>query len=102
MENTPLVNWMSRVMRQFLWAMHYIPKHIEFSISHHRLLKSSCMLFFYEINTTPKKVVDGDDASIENTKEKELRNTNIEESKDEPLLEALQRKENQHEDLPKT
>ena len=60
------------------------------------------MLFFYETNATPRKVVNGDDVSIENTKEEEPRNINIEESKDEPPLEALQRKENQHEDLPKT
>ena len=55
------------------------------------------MLFFYETNVTPRKVVDGDDASIENTKKEEPRNINIEESKDEAPLEALQRKENQHE-----
>ena len=79
-----------------------ITKHIEFSISHHRLLKSPCILSSYKTNTTPRKVVDGDDAGIENTKEEEPRNINIEESKDEPSLEALQRKENQHEDLPKT
>ena len=43
-----------------------------------------------------------DDVGIENTKEEEPRNINIEESKDGPPLEALQRKENQHEALPKT
>ena len=58
--------------------------------------------YIYETNATPRKVVDGDDVGIENTKEKELRNNNIEESKDGPPLEALQRKENQHEALPKT
>ena len=79
---------MPRVMRQFLWAMHYIPKHIEFSISHHWLLNSPC-IFFFETNATSKKVVDGDDVGIENTKEEEPKNTNFEESKDEPPLEAL-------------
>ena len=59
------------------------------------------VIFLYETNATPRKVVDGDDVGIENTKEKEPRNNNIEESKDEPPLEALQRKENQHEALPK-
>ena len=60
------------------------------------------MLFFYETNVTPRKVIDGEDTGIENIKEKEPKNTNIEESKDEPPLEVLQRKENQHKDLPKT
>ena len=46
------------------------------------------MLFFYETNVTPRKVVDGEDAGIENTKEEEPRNINIEENKDEPPLEA--------------
>ena len=59
-------------------------------------------IIFDETNATPRKVVNGDDVSIENTKEEEPMNINIEESKDEPPLEALQRKENQHEDLPKT
>ena len=59
-------------------------------------------MLFFKTNHTPRKVVDGDDVGIENTKEEEPRNINIEESKDEPPLEALQRKENQHEDLPKT
>ena len=56
----------------------------------------------FQTNATPRKVVDGEDAGIENTKEEEPKNTNIEKSKDEPPLEVLQRKENQHEDLPKT
>ena len=93
---------MPRVIRQFLWAIHYIPNHIEFSISHHRLLKSPCILSSYKTNTTLRKVVDGDDAGIENTKKEEPKNINIEESKNEPPLEALQRKENQHEALSKT
>ena len=59
-------------------------------------------MLFFKTNPTPRKVVDGDDVGIENTKEEEPRNINIEESKDGPPLEALQRKENQHEDLPKT
>ena len=50
-------------------------------------------MLFYETNATPRKVVDGDDVGIENTKEEEPRNINIEESKDGPPLEALQRKE---------
>ena len=46
------------------------------------------MHIIFETNATPKKVVDGDNAGIENTKEEEPRNINIEESKDEPPLEA--------------
>ena len=46
------------------------------------------MHIILETNATPRKVVDGDDAGIENTKEKELKNINIEESKDVPPLEA--------------
>ena len=60
------------------------------------------MLYFFLINAIPRKVVDGDDVGIENTKEEEPRNTNIKKNKNEPPLEALQRKENQDEDLPKT
>ena len=60
------------------------------------------MHIIFETNASPRKVVDGDDAGIENTKEEEPRNTNIEESKNELPLEALQRKKNQHEDLRKT
>ena len=65
------------------------------------LIVEESMYFFFETSATPRKVVDGDDVGIENTKE-EPRNITIEESKDEPPLETLQRKENQHEDLPKT
>ena len=59
-------------------------------------------IIFLRLTLHLEKVVNGDDAGIENTKEEEPKNTNFEESKDEPPLEALQRKENQHKDLPKT
>ena len=66
------------------------------------LIVEQSMHIIFETNATPRKIVDGDDAGIENIKEEEPRNINIEKSKDEPPLEALQRKENQHEDWPKT
>ena len=77
---------MSRVMRQFLWVMHYIPKHRVFNKS--TLIVEQSMHIFFETNATSKKVVDGDDVGIENTKEEEPKNTNFKESKDEPSLEA--------------
>ena len=55
------------------------------------IVEESMHVIFFETNATPRKVVDGDDVGIENTKE-EPRNINIEESKDEPPLEALQKK----------
>ena len=66
------------------------------------IVEESMHVIFYETNATPRKVVDSDDVGIENTKEEEPKNTNIEESKDEPPMKSLQRKENQHKDLPKT
>ena len=52
------------------------------------LIVEQSMHIIFQTNATPRKVVDGDDAGIENTKEEEPRNINIEESKDEPPLEA--------------
>ena len=52
------------------------------------LIVEQSMHIIFETNTTPRKVVDGDDAGIENTKEEEPRNINIEESKDVPPLKA--------------
>ena len=57
------------------------------------LIVEQSMHIIFETNATPRKVVDGDDAGIENTKEEEPRNIYIEESKDEPPLKAFQRKE---------
>ena len=53
------------------------------------LIVEQSMHIIFETNATPRKIVDGDDTGIENTKEEEPRNINIEESKDEPPLEAL-------------
>ena len=53
------------------------------------LIVEESMHFFYETNATPRKVVDGEDTGIENTKEEEPKNTNFEESKDELPLKAL-------------
>ena len=53
------------------------------------LIVEQSMHIIFETNATPRKVVDGDDAGIENTKEEEPKNTNFEENKDEPPLEAL-------------
>ena len=52
------------------------------------LIVEQSMHIIFETNATPRKVVDGDDAGIENTKEEEPKNTNFEESKDEPPLKA--------------
>ena len=52
------------------------------------LIVEQSMHIIFETNATLRKVVDGDDAGIENTKEEEPKNTNFEESKDEPPLEA--------------
>ena len=51
------------------------------------LIVEQSMHIIFETNATPKKVADGDNAGVENTKE-EPKNTNFEESKDEPPLEA--------------
>ena len=52
------------------------------------LIVEQSMHIIFETNATLRKIVDGDDAGIENTKEEEPKNTNFEESKDEPPLEA--------------
>ena len=69
------------------------------------VVEESIHVVFDETDAAPKKVVldddvdfeDSDNSKVEETKEKEL-----EDSKDDPPLEDLQRKETQHDDLPKT
>ena len=48
---------------------------------------------FYKTNVAPRKVVCDDDVDIEDLKVEESKYKEIEESKDEPSLEDLQRKE---------
>ena len=94
MENTLLVKWMSRVIRQFLWAMHWIPKHIESLTKHHWLLKS-IHIVFYETNSTLRKgVIANDDADFEDQIVEEPKEKDQKDSKEDPPLEELQRKEN--------
>ena len=51
-------------------------------------------IIFYETNATPRKVVeDDDDEDIENIKKKEPKENELENNKEEPLLEDLQRNE---------
>ena len=66
------------------------------------IVKESIYFDFDKNNAAPRKVVYNDDVDIEDLKVKESKDKEIEESKDEPLLEDLQRKEDQHDDLPKT
>ena len=58
------------------------------------MLKSPSILFFYEINAALRKVVVDDDVDIEDLRIEELKDKEeLEDSKEEPSLEDLQRKE---------
>ena len=56
---------------------------------------------FYETNVASRKGVN-DDADFEDQIVEKLKEKDQEDSKEDPTLEDLQRKEDQHEDLPKT
>ena len=68
------------------------------------VVEESIHVVFDETDAAPRKVAVNDDADFEepnNSKDKEPREKEIEASKDDPPLEDLQRKETQHDDLPK-
>ena len=89
-------------MRQFSWAMHWIQKHIVFNKTS-RIVEESIHVVFYETNVALRKgVIANDDADIEDQAVEEPKEKKQEDSKEDPPLEDLQRKEDQHDDLPKT
>ena len=60
-------------------------------------------MLFYETNIAPRKgVITNDDADIEDQIVEESKEKKQEDSKEDPSLEDLQRKKDQHDDLPKT
>ena len=62
------------------------------------IVKETIHVVFYETNATPRKgVIVDDDTNIEEPKEKKQ-----DDRKEDPPLKDLQRKEDQHDDLPKT
>ena len=67
------------------------------------IVEESIHVVFDETSATPRKgVVVDDDVDIEDSKIEEPKEKELENSKEEPPLEDLQRKEDQHKDLPKT
>ena len=69
------------------------------------VVKESIHVVFDETNVAPKKVVLDEDADFEesnNSKVEKAKEKEIEDTKDDPPLEDLQRKEVQHDDLPKS
>ena len=69
------------------------------------VVEESIHVVFDETNATPRKVVLDEDADIEESKRSKVNKTKekeIEDTKDDPLLEDLQRKEVQHDDLSKS
>ena len=66
------------------------------------IVEESIHIVFYETNAAPRKgVMVDDDVDIENLRMEDLKEKEQEDSKEDPPLEDLQSKENQHEDLPK-
>ena len=67
------------------------------------IVKESLHVVFEETNVPSRKgVIANDDTDIEDQVIEEPKEKKQEDSKEDPLLEDLQRKENQHDDLPKT
>ena len=67
------------------------------------IVKKSIHVVFDETNAAPRKsVIVDDDADIENQNIEEPKEKKEEDNKEDPPLEYLQRKEDQHDDLPKT
>ena len=67
------------------------------------IVEESIHVVFDETNIAPKKsVIANDDADIEDQTIEESKEKKQEDSKEDPPLEDLQRKEDQHDDLPKT
>ena len=68
------------------------------------VVEESIHVVFDETDVPPRNVVLDDDADFEdsnNSKVEETKEKELEDSKDDPPLEYLQRKETQHDDLPK-
>ena len=67
------------------------------------IVEESIHIVFYETNVAPRKgVIANNDADIEDQAVEESKEKKQEESKEDSPLEDLQRKEDQHDDLPKT
>ena len=67
------------------------------------IVEESIYVVFDETNVAPRKgVIANDDADIEDQVVEESKEKKQEDSKEDPPLEDLQRKEDQHDDLPKT
>ena len=82
--------------------MRWTPKHIVFNkIS--LIVEESIHVVFYETNVAPRKgIIVDDEANIEDQNIEEPKENKQEDSKKDPPLEDLQRKEDQLDDLPKT
>ena len=67
------------------------------------IVEKSIHVVFYETNVAPRKnVITNDDAYIEDQVVEESNEKKQEDSKEDPPLEDLKRKEDQHDDLLKT
>ena len=67
------------------------------------IVEESIHVVFDETNVVSRKgVIANDDANIEDQVVEEPKEKKQEDSKEDPSLEDLQRKEDQHDDLPKT
>ena len=67
------------------------------------IVEKSIHVVFDETNAAPKKgVIVNNDADFEDPINEELKEIDQEDSKEDPPLEVLQKKEDQHEDLPKS
>ena len=67
------------------------------------IVEESIHIVFYETNVVSRKgVIANDDANIEDQVVEEPKEKKQEDNKEDPPLEDLQRKKDQHDDLPKT
>ena len=67
------------------------------------IVEESIHVIFYETNVAPRKgVITNDDVDIEYQVVEEPKKKKQKDNKEDPPLEDLQRKEDQHDDLPKT
>ena len=66
------------------------------------IVEESIHVVFDETNVTPRKGIIVDEADIEDQNIEEPKEKKQEDSKEDPPLKDLQRKEDQHDDLPKT
>ena len=78
---------------QFSWAMPWIQKHIDFNKTS-LIVEESIHVVFDESNVAPRKgVIANDDADIEDQVVEESNEKKQEDSKEDPPLEDLKRKE---------